>query len=332
MRLLVRWSALLLVAGWLLASCGALPPPEAATPGANPAARFAAIAQGCARIASCAHTHDPPYFRDPAACVDHWVASEPGNSDPLARCLGSASSCDAIDACLHSAPHPPATAFCLAHPGAMTGCDGSHAILCSEDDPDESTLVDCAAFGAKCLALTQAGGLSTHACVDPSRCPAELTKSWCDRAGAVFSCHDGEIERSACAPGESCQAHVERDGDQAAMCEAPGHAGCETPGSRRCEGSRLVRCEAHGHFGHERSIDCHDLGLVCTSGQGGARCTVGVPECAGGQATCEGNALSFCAAGQRLRVDCGALGLSTCEADGRGPQALCRPKKAPAGL
>ena len=266
--------------------------------------------------------------------MDHWIMEAPGPAGPVMGCLSSALTCEAIDACLHSAPDPPSTAFCRAHPGAMTGCDGTSLILCGEDEPEESTTVDCASLGATCSALTEAGGLSTHACVDPARCPAELTKTWCDpRAGAgiaVLSCHDGEIERTVCPTGSTCQAHAEADGEQAATCEAKGHTSCAHPGSRRCEGSRLVRCEVHGHFGHERSVDCAAIGLVCTERESGAGCTDGPPQCAGGPATCEGEGLSFCAAGKRLRVDCRELGFGTCEADGRGPQATCRPAATPA--
>jgi hypothetical protein len=285
---------------------------------------LAAVARQCARIASCAHSHDMPELRAPGACVDAWIEREV--NDPLLDCLASASSCDAVGACLHEGSDPTSTAFCRTHPGVPSGCDGTRLVVCG-DEPGESSTVDCAGLGATCAALTEAGGLSTHACVDPARCPPELTRVWCDGSSAVLSCHDGEIERTACPSGSVCEAHTERDGDHAAMCEAPGHASCKVVGSRRCEGSRLVLCEAHGHFGHERAVDCAARGLVCSEAPGRAACTDGPAACTVRQATCEGGALSFCSAGRRIRVECAGLGLGACEAGGRGPVAACRPDR-----
>jgi hypothetical protein len=113
------------------------------------------------------------------------------------------------------------------------------------------------------------------------------------------------------------------------MCEAPGHSSCSSPGSRRCEGSRLVACESHGHFGHEHAVDCAAGGFVCSAIDGGAACTNGPPRCLPGHPTCEGNGLAFCAAGTRVRVDCGEIGMGACDADGRGIEAVCRPRAEP---
>jgi hypothetical protein len=306
----------------LLFSCRApLADRAAASADSTPQGRLDAITRSCARIASCAHAHDPLHFRDPAACVDHWILE---GGSPALSCLASAPSCDAVGACLHSAPDAYGGAFCEAHPGAMSGCDGTRLVACG-DDPDEATVVDCASLGATCAALTQAGGLSTHACVDPRRCPAELTRAWCDGPLAVLSCHDGEIERTVCPSGSPCEGHAEADGEQAAMCEAPGHASCSTPGSRRCAGTRLFVCESHGHFSHEHAVDCSLAGLTCTEDAGGAACTEGPPQCARGHTSCEGDALTFCAAGRRRQVRCPEIGFATCAADGRGPEAACRP-------
>jgi hypothetical protein len=206
----------------------------------------------------------------------------------------------------------------------MTGCEGTTLVSCGADDAEESTSVDCAALGAKCEPLLQAGGLSTHACVDPARCPPELTKAWCSGPRDLVSCHDGEIEVTACSQGASCNEHADKDGEHVAMCETPGHASCPTPGKKRCDGSRLVECETHGHFAHEHTIDCASAGLTCGLSDHGAACTRPTPECEGGHPTCDGKALVFCASGTLARVDCGDLGLGACEPDGRGPHATCR--------
>jgi hypothetical protein len=290
------------------------------SPSSSPLLPVEAIIKDCARVASCAHSHDLPAFRHPGACVDEWI--ERGPSDPLVGCLARAASCDAVDACLHEPSSLASVAYCRAHPGAPTGCDGSRLVVCG-DDPEESRVVDCASLGARCSLLTQAGGLSTHACVDPVRCPPELTRVWCQDGSFVVSCHDGEIERAECPAGSSCQEHIEGDGDHAAMCEVAGHTACPKPGTRRCEASRLVVCESHGHFGHEHITDCMAEGLSCTEREGRAACTDGPSDCNGAAATCEGSALSFCALGRSTRVACSELGLGPCEADGRGTEAAC---------
>jgi hypothetical protein len=305
---------------------GARPAPmvEDTALAASPSERLALIAKKCARIASCAHPHDPPQWRNPSACVDFWLARAADPDLELPACLSSALTCDAVVACLHPSHRGASAAFCRARPGAMTGCDGTNLVSCGVDDPEESTVLDCASLGAKCGDVVQAGGLSTHACVDPVRCPAELNKAWCNGALAVLSCHDGEIERTACKPGSTCQEHADADGEHFAMCEVPGHASCTTPGGKRCDGSRLVECEAHGHFGHEHTVDCAAEGLSCSLSDAGETCTNASPQCQGGHPSCEGNALVFCASGTHVRVDCAEIGLGPCEADGRGPDATCR--------
>jgi len=291
------------------------------------------VAAACARISSCAHPHDRHEWRNPSACVDYLLARM-GDPDELPACLttaaltpargGPESTCDLVNACLHRQRPSAATAYCAAHPGAVTACDGASLVVCEGDDPDESAVIDCAAMGAKCVEIAQAGGLRTRACVDATRCPPELTRAWCDGTRAVLSCHDGEIERTGCASGSTCRAHTDVDGEQIAMCEVPGHTSCAAPGSVRCDGTRLVTCETHGHFGHQNTVDCAATGLVCSPSDAGARCTKPSPECQGGHPTCEGSAIAFCAAGVHFRVDCADVGLGACEADGRGPDATCR--------
>jgi hypothetical protein len=294
---------------------------------ASPQARIPAIAERCARIASCAHPHDPPQWRNPSACVDFWVSAVgdgPGETE-VPGCLSSARTCGAVRACLHPSRSGSSAAFCRAHPGAMTGCDGTALVSCGADDPEESTALDCASLGAKCGDLTQAGGLSTHACVDPARCSTELTSAWCSGTRAVVSCHEGEIERTPCKAGTTCREHTDKDGEHVALCEGSGHASCTTPGKKRCDKSTLVECETHGHFAHEHAVDCATTGLGCSLVDGGAACTSATPACMGGHATCEGNTLAFCAAGVRVSIDCNDIGLGPCEADGRGLDATCRP-------
>jgi hypothetical protein len=309
-------------------SCRARPAPEQKAPSApSPADRLSTIAASCALVASCAHAHDAPDWRSPGACVDAWLAREGDPDDGLPRCLSSARTCDGVRACLHPSGRPDAhpARFCRAHPGAMTACEGDALIACSLDDPDESTSIDCVSLGARCGDLVQPGGLSTHACVDAARCPAEVTKAWCARRDELVLCHDGEIERTECKAGTICREHTDRDGELAASCDGPGHVACDTPGKRRCDGDALITCEAHGHFGHESVVDCARVGLACGVTTAGATCRSKAPRCERGHPACDGGDLVFCAAGVPVRVACAAIGLGACEADGRGPDAMCHP-------
>jgi hypothetical protein len=313
-----RLPTLALLSGALgLSACAT--PPKAPTPSAAlaGAARVVALARTCARAASCAHPHDPPRFRDPAACVEDALEHE-GELDTESRCLAAADSCGAVAVCLHRAGDVRAAAFCAAHPGVKTDCDGDTLVACAKDDPRESTLTPCAPTGAVCGESHGAGGLVAHGCLTPSACPPNVTRVQCDGTTAVAACHDEILERVACKPGTTCHAHKDEDGEEAATCEGPNEVPCGAVGQRACRGSSLVECAAHGHHAREVSVDCGALGLVCAAAGGKPACVTAGSTCAAGAPRCEHGALVFCAAGSSERVACGDLGLGPCNPEGNG--------------
>lgn len=285
--------------------------------------RIDVLARGCARIASCAHDHDLPRFRDPGACVEYWLEHLEDPGEPVPACLSAAASCADVAACLHGAPSERAAAFCAAHPETVAACDGDALVSCARDDPSESTLTLCGALGATCGEVRAAGGLVHHGCLAPSLCGADVTHARCDGDAAVLVCHDQVLERAPCRPGTACHAHTDPDGEELATCEGPVEVTCAKVGDRRCRGGSLVRCELHGHHAREEVVDCGALGLACGDVAGRAACTAGEAKCAGGGPRCEHDALVFCAAGRTERVACVDLGLGPCETEGRGPVALC---------
>jgi hypothetical protein len=332
------------LAAMVLASCYGVAPPRRPGPSAaSPAARLAEIARHCARIASCAHPHDPPRARDPSSCVDWWLAHEGDGDEPIPACLRVEGSCREVADCLHQGKDSRAVAYCRANPDALTGCDGSHLVSCGDDDVAESSLTDCAALEASCVEVRRAGGLLSHACVAPKVCPPERDFATCDGANVLVRCSEGAVDRVVCRAGTACRAHGHGDGEEFAMCEAPGHSPCGALGTRECDGSWLVECVAHGHYGHVRRIDCALQGLACQSTGGRAACVAegsgrpGSEECAGatctgtpcasGPAHCEGEALVFCAAGRSARASCAELGLGPCDPAARGPEAACTGRK-----
>src|SRR5262249_13691718 len=144
-----------------------VPDPMPVTPQGTPA-WLDEVAEKCARVASCAHAHDPPRLRDPGSCVDWFISRmEPkgARGDPMRACLVGAKTCDDVGACVHDKPDARAVAFCRAHKGVLTGCDGTALLVsCSEDDGTESTSVDCTALGGACEERRAAGGLLVRGC------------------------------------------------------------------------------------------------------------------------------------------------------------------------
>jgi hypothetical protein len=280
-------------------------------------------ARACARIASCAHPHDPPRDRDPGACVDGWLTRPAAEVGVLEACLDAAVGCAQVDACGRNRDDRAAAEFCGAHQGTRTGCDGTRLVTCSEDDPAESVSTDCAAFGALCGDSKQAGGLLVHACLSSALCPAGAPEVRCDGPSAILSCHEGAALRTACPSPGSCQEERGADGTVSAVCESA-HRHCDTVGKRWCEQGKLVSCQPHGPFGQAVVTDCAALGLSCDSRADVASCVVpGTPACAQAAPRCDGGALTFCAAGRRFRLSCRDVGFAVCDPDAHGVDAAC---------
>ena len=169
------------------------------------------------------------------------------------------------------------------------------------------------------------GGLLAHACVSEKLCPKGAPAARCDGQGAIVSCHDTSIGRTTCEAGSHCEEHHGADGNLTAVCEPEieTHAHCAEVGKSRCEGSRLVQCIPHGPFGEVRVVRCADFGLTCDPRAAKGCVLAGGAECEPAAARCEAEALTFCAAGKRLRISCEAIGLGVCDPDGNGLEASC---------
>lgn len=310
-----------------LAACGpsAQTAPPTTPPPPDGFAHVDHVARACAKIASCAHAHDAPRDRDPSACVDGWLTRvTPTDDGVFLRCVNAATSCAALDACAKQrAGDPAAATYCRAHPGEPTACADGRLVTCVEDDPDESTSIDCAAMKATCGESHAAGGLVTRGCVSPALCPAGAPDARCD-GNAIVTCRDGAVERTACAAGVKCVEHRGGDGVQAAVCEDGRHAHCKEIGRSRCDGGRLVQCIPHGQIGEERVIDCGAAGLACDASAAKPVCALpGQRACEAGAPRCEGDALAFCAAGRAAKVKCTDIGFARCDPNGHGHEASC---------
>lgn len=295
--------------------------------GAKDPASLAKIAQACARVSACTHAHDTARLRDPGKCVDWWLTQAGGREGEasLAKCLDGAKTCDDVGACMHGGGDMRAAQFCASRPGAVSGCDGDRLVSCSsDDDAQESTVVDCAKVGATCREV-KSGGLVSWSCFSPQKCPAGAPEVRCDGEGAVLACHDGAIERVACTPGTRCHEHHDQNGEATASCELTGSRACATLGARHCEGDRLVECQGRGHFGTAHVTDCSALGLRCSGD--GVRAGCYVPsnvECDKEMLPrCENTRVVFCAAGRLTRIACTAIGMSACDPSAKGPLAAC---------
>lgn len=332
-----RVRALVLLASSLVISafaCGgeaAAPKSVLGTSSPKDPAALREIASTCARIASCSRAHDVPRLRDPGTCVDWWFAhADAGEPDPLHACLARATTCQAIETCMHGSGDARAAQFCAARPGVVTGCDGDRLVSCGDDDAPESTVTNCAAMGATCREMKSAGGLVTRACFSPEKCPMGAPEARCEGDAVVVSCHDGAIERARCAPGTRCEQHKDESGEATARCELPGRPRCGSLRARRCDGDRLVECTGQDLAGKIHVTDCATFGLRCSGTGPRAGCYVPkdvecdremLPKCAD-----NGRSLVFCAAGRTVKVPCSSLGMGSCDPTARGAIAACSPR------
>jgi hypothetical protein len=252
------------------------------------------------------------------------VARAAADVNPFETCVAAAGACEQVDACMRARGDAVATAYCRANPGARAGCDGNRLVECSEDDPAESSSTDCAAFGATCGDAPQAGGLLSRACVSATLCPAGAPEVRCQGEHVILGCRDGAVDRTACLGNARCEEHSV-GGTPSAICEPPAHRHCDAVGKRWCEQGKLVSCLPHGPFGEVSVADCGALGLACDDhAVAGAACVVPGPRgCERAAARCDGDGLTFCAAGRRFRVACPDLGFGACDPDAHGVDAAC---------
>ena len=288
------------------------------------------LGRACVAISSCAHPHDTSRESDPGACVDDWLGKGPNDAAVLAACVAATRGCAGVNACVRSRGDAEAIAFCSANHGLRAACSGDQLVTCSEDDPEESTSIDCATLSATCGESRPPGGLLTYACLAPSVCAPSVIESRCAGRGAVLSCREGAVERVECAAGANCVERQSSDGSREAVCETAAHRRCDAVSASWCEGTSLVQCQPQGVLSKAITSDCAAFGMVCDDhAASGPGCVVpGARACEARGPKCEGEALTFCAAGERLRVSCREEGFGGCDPDAHGVEAACTRTKS----
>jgi hypothetical protein len=297
-------------------------PPSATVAPIAAAAPVERVARQCALVASCSDEHDSSSLRTPQACVD-WYLVNARDEAPLSECMMKAKNCAAVEACTHARSDAVAEEYCKAHPGVLTACDGSRLISCQGEGAAESVATDCASLGGTCGERRQSG-LVERGCVSPQLCPDGAPDHRCDGEGAVIDCSMGIAERDTCPPSSRCVADHDESGAPTARCRSASGRDCTMGGAAFCEGDVAYACVQSGRFRGLHSADCGAFGLACSVRSGRVVCTRrGEAACTAGAASCAGDELVFCAAGQPLRVSCKDLGFAGCDPAGGGGEALC---------
>ncbi len=303
-------------------SCAAASSPHTVdSPTATPTTDVSRIAKQCALVASCSDQHDSSAFRTPHGCVD-WYVVNARDEAPLADCVMRATSCTDVVRCTHERADGLAETFCKAHPGVLSACDGNEFLSCEGESSAESTAVDCAALGGTC-GEHKTAGLVERGCISARLCPQGAPEHRCD-GDVVIDCQDGIADKNACPRGSRCTSGKDENGAPTAHCRSTSGRECSLVGSAFCEGDTAYACVQNGRFAGLHSADCAALGLACTMRSGRVACVKrGEAECAPSPASCIGDDLRFCAAGESFHVSCKELGFSGCDSAGGGGEALC---------
>lgn len=204
------------------------------------------------------------------------------------------------------------------------GCSGSTFAQCGDGYRYQ---VDCSKVGLACDPIAICSESPATACdreTFENSCDADGTPSICDD-GAIIHGPDCAALGLACADG-SCIGKGE-----VCVGGARSYQGDVFYDGIECDGATLISCV----YGREHRLDCASIapGFSCQTHEGEAfcglasECTPAAPAAGNGpDAACDGDAVVFCNAGRRVRVDCTALGFERCElADG----AHCAPTFVP---
>lgn len=230
----------------------------------------------------------------------------------VVSCVGQASSCDDVYACMGSAQ------ACNAM-GTSPYCDSDVLYNCADVGGTQGVLVeaDCGGRGLSCLS-------------SPSGNPSICAGSFCDPTSYAANCvgnvaynciGTGLVEKdcSLLFPGTTCGV-MEDSGFLVAQCRGDGDP-CDASLKPSCNGANLQVCQ--DGFAYERQCppglpcsidpdtDIASCGAIVTAG-----CT---PE------TCNGTELTYCLDGAPRTLDCAQLGFSGCVADDVFEQARCSP-------
>jgi hypothetical protein len=224
-----------------------------------------------------------------------WTTAE-------ARCvLAAAGDCTAVRSCFGFSAA--ADAACSATRSIY--CDGDNLVMCGDgvrssvSCPDAG-LVLGVGTGATCVQTATGALCGDASCSAPS--------ATCDGAVAkVCNTEKGVLLSVDCAPfGQSCI--------NGACTSSGGGGTCVTGTPASCDGAALVQCSG----GVELRTDCS--GIVADASCFPSPDGRSEPYCGLGNAcyplkgaeTCNGNAVTFCAAGVTATIDCTTLGFTRC--------------------
>ena len=261
--------------------------------GESPPASAAELVAACVSLGSC-------QGQGPQECIDDHL---PRLSGDEIRCLAAAGGdCVAAYGCIGYAMTP-------TEPSCTAGCDGDNAVMCAADYRYE---LDCPGSVIS-TGPTCAVGTGGAVCAGPGTCAGG--DSYCDGTW-VLGCQSG-IPR-----GGDCARHGWTCSDLApglARCTDGTAIVCDQENYPRCEGSVLVECLS----GFEIRQDCAAMadGVSCHVYPGDADGYCGLGSSCDpilDDGTCDGDVLTFCAAGESRSVDCGDLGFVGCQPAGPG--------------
>ncbi len=201
------------------------------------------------------------------------------------------------------------------------GCDGDDAVDCERSSAEYR--FHCAKIGKTCRVANGSPG-----CVDPASTPCDRTTytTTCQGDEAMHSA-DGEVRSGGkCAVyGLTCAPNAYGD---AGGCVATGAACTAAPPGQPPVGSCAADGTLHACVGdREATVDCDRFtaGFSCQTNGGRAFCGR-ADECNPAtkrDATCDGTSIVLCNAGKTTKIDCKALGFTSCvEGDS---YAVCAP-------
>jgi len=239
-------------------------------------ARWCAKASACLQDVSFSECMSPPSNQLTKAAVAFLPLVEADEImmlmvDGQSACIGAATSCEAVRACMRDGA--PAC-------GELGGgaCKGSKALYCDQGAP---VTVDCAKIGLPCQVFTATKG-SAVACAKVAPCSAPKTFTCSGSTAKVCAPVSNSASLSFDIPcgmiGATCDPNGKYD-DDPGVCVFPGGQSCESSTYQEsCAGTVAVECKQ----GKVRKLDCAAIGQSC----GTYQTTTGQPANAVTGATC----------------------------------------------
>lgn len=308
--------------------------------GATPATDFCALTSGevdalarraCAYLGACAGAMDGSAFgpcveqaRYVMDCRANPSYRPTGDVATIWQCLSSATTCEAVDACIFDGPLPRCT----------LGDGGASFVSCGTSGASRDTLVECSGEGERPSAVdlcalhgrhceTTSAGISRCTSGAPGACIAAKTYG-CDGTRILDCQGDAGADRGVdCAGFGAGTCATSASGNVA--CAPVADAGTCSARPLQCSEDIVQGCVE----GRQVNLDCRDFGLTCTSGvfptqdvslpDGGVRSAPLYDPLAYCKATecnadrCDENGdLETCVFGRVTQVDCRALNLGAC--------------------